>query len=59
MHGTRGELAVGILFVLPGAVVRAAGLAAIATLLAFKLHRSPIEVVIVMATLGVVMQYLL
>ncbi len=38
---------------------RAAGLAIIAALLAFRLHRSLIEVVVVMATLGAVMQYVL
>lgn len=38
---------------------RAAGLAIIAALLAFKLHRSLIEVVVVMATLGAVIQYVL
>jgi chromate transporter len=39
--------------------IRAAVLAVIAGLLAFKLHRSLIEVVLVMATLGIVLQYTL
>jgi len=39
--------------------VRAAVLAMIAAILAFKLHRSLIEVVVVMATLGAIMQYVL
>ncbi len=39
--------------------IRAAALAAIAGLLAFKLHRSLIEVVVAMAALGVIAQYLL
>ena len=39
--------------------VRAAGLAIVAALLAFKLHRSLIEVVVVMAALGIVMKYVL
>ena len=38
---------------------RAAVLATIAALLAFKLHRSLIEVVVAMATLGAIMQYAL
>jgi hypothetical protein len=39
--------------------IRAAVLAVIAGLLAFKLHRSLIEVVVTMAALGVVTQYVL
>ena len=38
---------------------KAATLAAIAALLALKLHRSLIEVVVVMATLGAIMQFVL
>ena len=38
---------------------RAAALAVIAALLAFKLHRSLIEVAVVMAVLGAIMQYVL
>ena len=39
--------------------IRAAALAAIAAVLAFGLHRSLIEVIVSMAALGVVTQYVL